>query len=172
MRIINLGLPKTGTKSLKFALKTLGFIEGEKDDFPETPNRFYSFDWVHHVDHKELIKKYPDSVFLLTYRDPEKWYRSECKWSLLPHHLRIPWLLDQRTRLYGYPMPQGHKAEYIKRYEQYYRSTIDYFYLINKMIYLFEWREGDHKENWRQLCDVFKKPIPNIDFPHENKQKF
>jgi len=172
MRIFNLGLPKTGTKSLKFALQILGFREGKKEDFPRKSDRFYSFDWVHQIYYKDLVEKYPDSIFLLTCRDSGKWYRSECKWSLMPGHIKLRRLLDQRIKLYGHEMPQGHKKDYIRRYREHYRRVVEYFRSINKKIHILEWEEGAHQGNWKQLCRVFNLNAPDMPFPHENRQDF
>ena len=99
IKVIDVGLGRTGTMSLKYALEELGFSkcyhfsdmydnpghhaiwrslsEGERIDW----ENFFkgcqaSVYWPPSCDYTEFLKRHPDVRVVLTVRDPEKWYKS------------------------------------------------------------------------------------------------
>lgn len=99
MKVIGAGFGRTGTMSLKVALKELGFgpcyhmsevfehpehvplweaaARGEPVDWEELLAGYQSTaDWPGCTFYKELMKVYPEAKVLLTVRDPDKWYES------------------------------------------------------------------------------------------------
>ncbi len=99
IKVIDLGLGRTGTKSLKYALEGLGFDKcyhfsdmwhhpehnalwlslsrGQKVDW-ETLFKGYQATvyWAPCYDYLDLLRQYPELKVVLTVRDPEKWYKS------------------------------------------------------------------------------------------------
>lgn len=99
LQVIGLGLGRTGTFSMKFALEHLGFgpchhMEEVDANDPEVLALWSSLaagkgdirsayagfsaavDWPTAAFAPELYAAYPDAKFLLTQRDPEVWYAS------------------------------------------------------------------------------------------------
>ncbi len=99
IKVIDLGLGRTGTMSLKYALEKLGFDKcyhfsdmhnhlehtdiwlsvsrGEKVNWESLFEGYQStVYWSPSYDYLELLKQYPDVKVVLTVRDPEKWYKS------------------------------------------------------------------------------------------------
>jgi hypothetical protein len=106
MKVIGVGLPKTGTLSLKDALNILGYKTHHGGDVhsnvgnmkfwveyltmheegranPTELKAYYdgagwtaSCDFPTAAFYKELVELYPNAKFILTLRDPEAWFRS------------------------------------------------------------------------------------------------
>ena len=53
------------------------------------------------------------------------------------------------------------------KYEQRNQEIINYFKDTNKLLIL----DFEESQNWDNLCDFLKKPIPSQNFPHLNKTK-
>jgi len=137
MKVIGIGLNKTGTKTLKYCLKQWGFHhqsydlnafqlfrEKRIDELLKWMEKFDSFeDWPWPLFYREIDGHFPDAKFVVTKRTtPEQWYRSLCKMAV-----RMGPLNDFEKHIYGFSMPQGHKREHLEFYEQHNREVDDYF---------------------------------------------
>lgn len=128
MKLIGVGLNKTGTKTLKGYCEAWGFrhrsyeleafhryragdLSFLLDEMEETD----SFeDWPWPLMYREIDERFPEAKFVLTVRrDPETWYRSLCKMAV-----RMGPLRDFEKHIYGYAMPQGHRQEHLEIYER------------------------------------------------------
>lgn len=187
MKVIGIGLNKTGTKTLSEALKVLGFADTPSLDRKNSPEIRWELtkhwkannvepilefstdfnnleDWPWPLVYKELADKYVDAKFILTMRkSPEVWFNSLCK-----HAKTVP---DNKFEklIYGYHMPHDFKEQHIQFYEQHNQSVKDYFHTFapdRLLVLCFE--EGD---SWDKLCKFLEKEIPKIPFPHRNKRK-
>ncbi|MEM7102849.1 MAG: sulfotransferase family protein [Bacteroidota bacterium] len=99
LKVIGAGVGRTGTKSLQLALQQLGFDKcyhmeslfrdparvkhweaAHKKANPDWDALFEGFqaavDFPVSIYYKELAAHYPDAKFILSVRDPEKWYES------------------------------------------------------------------------------------------------
>lgn len=99
LKVIDLGLGRTGTMSLKHALEELGFTkcyhfvdlfqhpehlilwrslgQGKKIDWERLFEGYQAtVYWSSRYDYLELLNHYPDLKVVLTVRDPERWYQS------------------------------------------------------------------------------------------------
>ncbi len=98
MKVIGVGLPRTGTLTQKIALETLGYgpcyhmvnvlqnlelvqlwhdaLEGNADWDKIFAGNESTVDWPGGFFWKELMEYYPDAKVVLSVRDPEKWERS------------------------------------------------------------------------------------------------
>jgi hypothetical protein len=98
MKVIGVGLPRTGTLTQKVALEQLGFgpcyhmvnvlanldlvplwrdaLEGNADWDKIFEGHQATVDWPGGFFWRELIERYPDAKVVLSVRDPEKWERS------------------------------------------------------------------------------------------------
>jgi hypothetical protein len=98
MKLINVGLARTGTTSLKAALEILGFgpiyhtfdlftnskhmdiwegaYEGQEVDWREFYADYEVADWPAGLFCQEIIAAHPEAKVMVTVRDLEKWYES------------------------------------------------------------------------------------------------
>lgn len=154
-KIICVGQPKTGTKTLKQIFVQLGrkasddplcFLRNNSDyttvnNIPIDTNNFFNnisylqknlemFDFFHDVPYSfnyELIdKKYPNSKFILTIRDEEEWFKSLFHYQ----HLKQPVASPKKILnvIYHHEIIFiENKEEVIKLYRKYNNDVITYF---------------------------------------------
>jgi len=172
-KVFGIGFHKTGTTSLEFALRELGYsVTGPNgvDDpdiatnalplayrLAEQFDAFQDNPWP--VVYKELDERYPGSRFILTLRPTEPWIR-----SVLGHFGRET--TPMREWIYGAGCPEGHEEVYISRYEAHSREVLDYFRERPDDLLRLRLTEG---EGWEKLCPFLGKDIPSVPFPHEKK---
>ena len=122
MKVIGVGLNKTGTKTLAYYLKQWGlrhrtydlpsfhlYRDGEIAKLLDQMADWDSFeDWPWPLIYREIDERYPDARFVLTVREsPAIWYRSLCRMAV-----RLGPLDDFEQHIYGHAMPQGHRDEH------------------------------------------------------------
>lgn len=163
MKIIGIGLHRTGTTSLRKALtmlgcgKILGPISpplSSADYYANIRLRLIKADgatdvpWYHFFD--RLDKDFDDCKFIYTIRPLEKWLESMEAW-------------------FGKDGEKG-KAPYKWLYKdtdwfQYYMwhdmKVREYFYAKGDNLLVMEIHEG-----WEPICTFLDKPIPQLPFPH------
>lgn len=192
MKVFGIGLNKTASTSLLQAWDLLGHrreIYWPQIDPYRTPvvlssfNKHYKlmFDTidrytyfkdrpfnVHHT-YKLLDKYYLDSKFILTYRDEEKWFDSVDRWlnNLIPNHHESHSMRVEKINIYNlhFKCNTFSKDNYIKYYREYNKEVRDYF-KGNPNFIEMNIPNGD---GWDILCPFLGESIPNIDFPHSNK---
>lgn len=166
MKIINLGLPKTGTTTLISALEFFDLKRGLIADI-ENPNvDFFVGDYVHTKPIEFWIDTFPDAVFLLTVRkDPETWLRSLMKWSEKKDQFNK--VKQFRKELYGHEMPHGNEDAFLEKYHSHNYNVIKS--VRNRRFTMLCW-ELLRNEEWKTLCKAIGMPVPNRPFPHLNKQ--
>ncbi|CAF1105624.1 unnamed protein product [Didymodactylos carnosus] len=162
LRIIGAGFGRTGSKSLKIALKKLGYAkcydmfevlkcpehskfwlnamdEGEQFDWEDL---FHDYDatieWPGFLFYQQLMVKYPDAKVILSVRDPDTWYQS-IKESIY------------YARIVAFP------ARIVKRYDifHYGWNCLNIYRLIFKLI----WSKTFHNrfEDKQYTIDLFRK---------------
>ena len=137
MRIVGVGLNKTGTKTLAHYLKGLGmrhrsfeydafqlYRQGRTTELLDSMEGFDSFeDWPWPLIWRQIEERYPDTRFILTVRkDADTWYRSLCHMAV-----RMGPLKDYEQHIYGYAMPQGRRREHIDYYERHNQEVMEHF---------------------------------------------
>lgn len=193
--VIGLGVGRTGTYSLKLALEQLGFgpchhME-EVDAFSGQQLEFWTaaahgtvdwsaayagyraaVDWPTAAFCDELVAACPNARFLLTVRDPAKWYESFSKtiYPLVDPAGSSPATLDRfnamvRTlmRKTGFEVPSG-RSELIAAFElhmDHVRRTVPADRLL-----VFEVAQG-----WEPLCTFLGVAVPEQPFPRTNSTK-
>jgi len=171
-KVFCVGLQKTGTTSLQYALSKLGYrvagVFSIKDlDTPEQMRdralslvpRFDAFadnPWC--VFYRELDRAVPGSKFILTTRDPEKWYASVCK-----HFGEKP--VRMHEWIYGVPSPIGHKAAYIDKLLTHQDAVRRHFANRPGALIEFDVTQG---HGWPELCALLGKRVPSEPFPRLN----
>jgi len=165
-QVIGCGLPRSGSTSLKAALKILGYTPGVDmmvgDSVCLPLNRYQSLD-----------KQHPNTKFIFTYRkSAETWLASVNKRTEVIKN--NPGVLRQRKSMYG--SAEVVPEIYLPLYWQREIEVRDYFlkeygeFVDNKLLCVC-WELGSDQSNWNQLCQFLDKPIPTISFPHINKSK-
>lgn len=176
MKVVGVGLNKTGTTTLGQCLKywKLNHIScspqafelmraGKYDDlFTEYVEKYDSFeDWPWPLVYQEIDEKFPGSKFILTRRkDSESWYKSICK------HADRTGSSRYRKYVYVSETPSEDKEKYIQVYEDHINSVRAYFQGRDEDFLEVCWEEGD---GWGELSDFLGFENPDIPLPHANK---
>jgi len=185
MKILGVGLSRTGTLSLHRALQMLGYksIHWELQilrDVIDGSNKNPNFRRYDHVDavtdipaayfYRELFEIYPDCLFILTTRDAEDWYRS------------IQWHYDQAV-----PMNMAGDEAKLEETRQLQKLVYGSDTLIED---LYKIRFAEHNnsviqsipphqllimdvtagEGWEKLCPFLNHPVPKNPFPFFNRR--
>jgi hypothetical protein len=182
-KIFGIGFHKTGTTSLALALKILGYrtnrgldelrntwglkrcvkLLEEKDyelylDFIKDYDATLDNPW--YLLFRELDERFPNSKFILTYRNPEQWIKS-CS-----HYFEgTKNILHQY--IYGNMEIKGNEDLYLKRYVQHIEAVKTYFKNRPNDLLISNWEGGD---GWTELCSFLNVPIIQLPFPHLNKK--
>lgn len=172
-KIFGIGFQKTGTTSLKQALKVLGYRRVAGPNWINDPNiqetvfekafaaidKFDAFQdnpWP--VLYKEIAERYPSSKFILTKRPVDEWIGSVAK------HFGTN-TTPMRTWIYGAGNPVGNEGKYIERYIRHNNEVEAYFEGQPERLLVMSITQGD---GWDLLCPFLDKSVPDIMFPHAN----
>lgn len=180
LKVIGIGLNKTGTTTLAKGLHVLGYQKhvsvrgdllakyknGDLEEIFEVVEENESFeDWPWPLMYKELFFRFGGRArYILTKRKDSLTWLS----SLKQHALRTPPALHSRLLAYGYNYPHGAEEYHLKFYENHNQNVRDFFREHNSEHLLLEvsWDAG---HGWKELCAFLGEPVPSIDFPHENE---
>ena len=169
-KIFGIGLSRTGTTSLTYALKELGFTSIHSPKFLEPFNIFYIFyklrnfksatDIVVAVNFKLLDKMYPKSKFILTIRNIETWLES-CKKFISTLSKKRKAGLAQKI-MYGcsdYNREKFRDAYYKhhKDIEEYLKNRPDDLLIMNI-----------EREGYEKLCPFLGREVLDKKFPRKN----
>lgn len=176
MKVVGIGLNKTGTKTLGDCLKAWGlrhlsfsaeafdqWVRGDVEAVLALAAGHDSFeDWPWPLLYRELDQRFPGSRFILTRRrSAQVWFDSICGHAERTGPTRF------RERVYGHAMPQGHAERYIAVYDAHLQAVRRHF--ADRPGDLLEvcWEEGD---GWERLgAFLGRTPPPGMPFPHKNK---
>lgn len=175
MKIVGIGLNRTGTTTLGVCLKYWGYrhiscskvdfqlwAAGNLDELLRRVSVYDSFeDWPWPLIYQEIDRSFSGSKFILTRRrSPEVWFSSLSKLAEKTGPTEF------RKAIYGHAMPSDNKDAHIEVYCRHLESVRDYF--RNRPQDLLEvcWEEGS---GWKDLADFLGKPCPSIPLPHANK---
>ncbi len=176
-KIIGVGFQKTGTSSLREALKILGYTVKDTSTRPLIPilrgnykkvlRMIRDYDAVEdtpwYMIYKELDQLIPGSKFILTIRDEESWYKSVSKHI---GDLRSP----QHEWIYGKGkgLPKDDKENTLRVYNNHNKEGLEYFKDRPNDLLVLDFTKGD---KWEKLCEFLNKDIPDVPFPHANKSR-
>lgn len=172
-KVFCIGFHKTGTTSLGSALSRLGYrvtgpngvhdpniatnvyvmarkLVQKYDAFQDNP-------WP--VIFREMDAEWPGSKFILTWRDPEKWIRSQVE------HFGSQ-CTPMREWIYGVGCPKGNEDIYVQRYERHNVDVIEYF--RDRPSDLLVLDIDKNELNWERICDFLGLEIPDASFPVKN----
>ncbi len=180
-KIVGIGFHKTGTSSIGKLMEQLGLTcaasnmrlikEIQKNNWDKVwaeADRWDAYqDDPWNILYKEMDQQYPNSKFILTIRDTDKWLK-----SLLNHFgknmVSVNWI-------YGINAPQSHPEILIERYERHTTEVLAYFKDRPEDLLVIDWNNTSDETAISQLCSFLKKDIPsyyysegNIVIPREN----
>ena len=113
---------------------------------------------------KCMDEAYPSSKFILTWRDPQKWWDSVNNWLTKSHPQDEAKYLRYLNHL---NTDQLDKETFIAGYLNHNQNIIDYFKDKPEKLLTINFENG---EGWAEICNFLGAQIPEINFPHENKQ--
>lgn len=187
VKVINAGVGRTGTMSLKIALEQLlggkchhmvemfgneeqiagwiGAIEGRPTDWDVLLRDYVAqVDWPGASMWPELSAAFPDALVLLSTRDPESWYRSanDTIFNGLGSDDLGPWFTAvNRMLAERFSTDFTNKDAMIAAFEKHndaVRRTIPADRLL-------EWQAAD---GWAPICERLGLPVPDAPFPVAN----
>jgi hypothetical protein len=177
MKIVGIGLNKTGTTTLGIALETLGYdvigckrknfqlwraghfdslLNGVMEDYDAFE------DWPWPLMFRRIDQHFEDHVrFILTRRkSAEAWYQSLVK------HARSTGPTEYRRVVYGFPLPETNPQAHKQFYEEHLHSVRSYFKEKPHKLLEVAWDEG---HGWEELCTFLNRAVPNKPFPHARR---
>ena len=173
-KIIGVGFQKTGTSTLREALKILGYrvcdtkpnllVPILKENYRKVFRKLDQYDaaednpWP--MLFKEIDRKYPGSKFILTVRDTESWYKSVSRHI---GNLRAPiheWIYGK-----GKGLPKDDKQHTISIYKKHNQAVMSYFENRPENLLVLDFNKGD---GWEELCAFLGHEIPSTPLPHYN----
>lgn len=175
MKIVGIGLNKTGTKTLGACMRhwQLKHASFSPDAFDLWWNNDYSTlmkwvamydsfeDWPWPLIYNQIDSSFAGTRFILTRRkNPDVWFESLCK-----HAERTgPTII--RKAIYGFGMPHNYKREHIRYYNEHLHSVREHFNGKPEALLEVCWEEGS---GWAELSRFLDLPQPDTPFPHENR---
>jgi hypothetical protein len=179
-KIFGIGLPKTGTTSLGYCFRRLGFkhrsydmdlaVQVKRNQLAPVlaeVERHEAFeDWPWFAIYRELDQEFPNSKFILTMRKDTDTYVT----SLKGHHdregirrkdfIKPHWW----NEVHGVEPAEWDYDKSALRYERHNRDVLEYFgERVDKDLLVVCWENGD---GWSKLCSFLNKRIPDEPFPH------
>jgi len=175
-KVFGVGLQKTGTSTLGKVLTIMGYkveeetdydlvdslMAGDKEKIKERAVDYDGFEdnpWP--LLYKDLDEWYPGSKFILTVRAESNWINSITKHFGSNKSAFREWY-------YGEGAPLGSEGLYIKKYLSHNNEVQEYFKNRPNDFLIVDFEKGD---GWKKICNFLGEPVPNIDFPHLNKNK-
>ncbi len=174
-KIIGVGFQKTGTSTLREALKILGYRVKDttpralvpilRGNFGKIRRILHEYDAMEdtpwYMIYQELDRMYPGSKFILTIRDADSWFTSVAKHIgdlRAAHH---EWIYGR-----GKGLPKEDREHTISVYNKHNEEVIRYFKVRPDDLLVLNFTQGDR---WEKLCDFLGKDIPDVPFPHYNR---
>ncbi len=175
-KIFCIGFQKTGTSTIRDALRVLGYrvcgvryhLIGpiRRSDLRPVHEMVAQFDafednpWP--LLFRELDRDYPGSRFIMTIRDEAPWLRS------VVNHLGV--LPDRMQKLvYGHGAPGGYEDVALARYRRHNEEVFAHFADRPDDILVLDFTKGD---GWAEICGFLGCPIPSTALPHANKRAY
>lgn len=170
-KVFGIGLPRSGTTSLNSALAILGFnaihhptylimeklqgslnFQGDWDALTNFGEHFYP----------QLDQMYPNSKFILTIRDKERWLNS-CRWKYREPSNHLGNAI--RISVFGCDRFEENTFSYL--YDVHRRNVLEYFKDRPDDLLEFNCDNGD---GWEKLCEFLGRARPEVPFPHKNSK--
>jgi hypothetical protein len=174
-KIIGVGFQKTGTSTLREALKILGFrvrdttpralipiLRGNTGKIRRMLRGYDAMeDTPWYKIYRELDQMFPGSKFILTIRDADSWFTSVSKHIgdlRAAHH---EWIYGR-----GKGLPAEDREHAISVYQRHNEEVLQYFEDRPGDLLVLDFTKGDR---WEKLCAFLEKDVPQLPFPHYNR---
>ena len=171
MKIFGLGLSRTGTTTLNRVLNDLGF---NTIHYPSSRKVLFSTnnDGANDIPvinyFEELDQKFPNSKFILTTRNKEKWLKSIVHYLGRKKDWKMSnWTIENRTKVYGSPFPDYEQCS--KVYDNHEEKIRNYFKERPQDFLVLDICGGDNPKKLYEFLNVDHEPPES--FPNENKLK-
>lgn len=188
MKVLGVGLGKTGTASLAEALRILGyrtlhwapdflrevFEQGTEPDF----SRYAGWDAVTDIPaalfFREIMAAFPGCKFILTVREEKDWLESVRRFYGNPDRFEKlkqfsqehkMWLarISEELRKYAYGSERILPSLYLKRFRDH-NDDVRRFIPEDRLL-VMDITKGD---GWDRLCPFLGRPVPGVPFPCRN----
>lgn len=166
VKILGIGLSKTGTTSLAKALDILGFNVVHYPDVERVFEIIESTDGAADtpvsMHYQELDRRYPNAKFILTVRDLDSWIPSARK-----HFVGRPPASEgiKELRIKLYTSHEWDEEKFVRSYLRFNEEVKEYFKDKPDKLLVYDIIGG---ESWVPLCRFVERPIPTEPFPHLN----
>lgn len=198
-KIFGIGFSKTGTTSIEMALEELGYrvcrghwershtfyllalyIHRDYDEIfriVEYWDAFADGPWGGTDLYVELYRRLPRSKFILTVRDPDRWYDSFEKlvtmFDLNPETALAAYHANGMygsayffKHVFGIETLAGNREKIINHYRMYNEQVMEFFSKNSADFMVFDATQGD---GWEKLCGFLNVGAPDKRFPHANR---
>jgi hypothetical protein len=184
-RVFAIGLNKTGTSSVREALALLGVApipsaravegaglvyavlrDGDHERALAFAERYRGFDdrpWNVGDMYRRLHARFPDSRFVLTVRDEERWWRSVSHWVEHKSQVRDLYALHLGGGVFDRERFFAHYRAYNEAVVRYFRETAPDQLLV---------MDPERGDGFELLCPFLGLPVPGRPFPHANRQAY
>jgi hypothetical protein len=178
-KVFGIGWAKTGTKTLGECFEILGLSHQGPDltlasdlrsrdltRIMRIASRKQAFeDWPWLLLYRELDEAFPDSLFVLTTRSPERWLHSYRN-MLAAQGVASSEMDEVRSILYGLTFPNVSDAQLLERVQRHNADVRRYFSTRPDDLLVVDWEAGS---GWRELCGFLGMDIPRRPFPWANQ---
>ncbi|MDJ1176862.1 sulfotransferase family protein [Roseofilum capinflatum] len=191
-KVFGIGLTRTGTKSLTYALYRLGMRTVHFPDDPTTLQELmsgtYNFSVLSQWDgitditvsayYPHLDRLYPNSKFILTVRNKQEWldslepyWRERAAFSDSPvespeREVQMKLRRFLRATVYGCYDFNRDRLSYV--YDLHYQNVVNYFRDRPQSLLILDICGG---EGWEKLCTFFNQPLISEPFPKVLQEK-
>ncbi|HBO13167.1 MAG TPA: hypothetical protein DD491_10325 [Halieaceae bacterium] len=195
MKIIGVGVGRTGTYSLKLAINRLGLgpchhmeevlhnmtvqvplwasaVAGQPDWSRIYDGYKSAVDWPTAGFFRELLQAFPDARFVLTHRDPERWAESfgSTIYKLIAGQDQAPeemrsWLAMAGNVISKTGFPPGLDRDALAQAFVAHNSAVKATIPADQLL-VFEVKDG-----WEPLCKFLDVPVPDEAFPRTNDRE-
>ena len=175
-KVFCLGFQKTGTSSVEWLLKDMGYQvssaykqpdvklsqmleSGDLSELRKVSELFDAFQdipWFNY--YKEFDQWYPGSKFILTIRESRSW------WASFLHYFRTE-SYPLFKYIYGHSNPVGHEKDLVARYEKHNHDVMEYFKDRPDDLLVVDVSE---KDALQKLSDFLGKETSHTQMPHRN----
>lgn len=186
MKVISVGLPRTGTRTTYEAFRRLGLraehqaggrleFGGREIDDCLQPEDLRAFDDLDAITESKmwrlLLEAYPRAKVILTVREPGAWFESISRHAdhiaaRLSDDRSVSRIVDTmlaHANLLGWPTP--HKTHWVERFHMHSLAVHAWCNEHKRELLTFD----PTTQGWIKLCEFLEVPIPDVPWPHENR---
>jgi hypothetical protein len=186
-----IGLPKTGTKSVRAAFANLGmqtismrapsarsldsacFVQRFQQYYEHGNNTLAFDDFPWYTVYSEIALLCQSSYFVLTYRSTSKaWIESYLRWP--ERYSQHSAIRAARNYVFGAPSPRGNESQYLHIYEQHGREVQSFFSqagITERLLALEIESQDAHNQLASFVSQHTQQQCILAEFPHINKNR-